>query len=292
MMDTLSSDQLRTLVTVAETGSYTKAAEKLYRTQPALSLQIKKLEEQVGAELFERLGRDTVLTEAGQLLHGYAQRILNLNSEALGKLSVVKTKGVVRIGVLEEVVHSNLFRLLTRFGKLATGINITLEVDTSWELVKKLARNELCLAIANNAYSDLPCTPLWTERYYWAVNRDFDLSDHDVIPFIVDPLDCPCEGLHDTLQYLDKVGRPWEIVFASHSLQATQAAVRAGLGVGMVSESALTEDMVVLDESSGIPSIIDAHIALYRGTRATGPASESLAGFLISNLSESNRVAN
>jgi len=288
-MDTLSTEQLRTLITVAETGSYTKAAEKLYRSQPALSLQIKKLEEQVGAELFERQGRDNVLTEAGQMLHGYARRILNLNSEALGKLSVVNAKGMVRIGVLEEVIHGPLFRLLTRFGKLATGINLTLEVSTSWELVKKIARNELCLAIANDAYSDLASTPLWTEQYHWAVNKDFDMDEHDVLPLIVDPLDSPCDGLHDALQELDAAGRNWEVVFASHSLQATQSAVRAGLGIGMISESSLTDYMVVLGESSGMPPIPNANIALYRGSRAMGPASSSLSGFLISNLSDAGR---
>jgi len=289
MMDTLSMDQLRTLVTIAETGSFTRASEKLFRSQPALSLQIKRLEEQVGAQLFDRDGRDSVLTEAGQMLHGYAQRILNLNTEAIGKLTVVNAQGMVRIGVLEEVVHGDLFKLLTRFGMLATGINITLEVSTSWELVKKIAKNELCLAVANDAYSDLSSTPLWTEEYYWAVNRDFDLSDHPVLPLIVDPLDSPCDGLHDALQGMDSAGIKWDVVFASHSLQATQAAVRAGIGIGMISESSITDDMVILDESAGIPPIPNANIALYRGSRATGPASSSLSSFLISNLSDVGR---
>ncbi len=290
MIDTLSTEQLRTLVTIAETGSYTRAAERLFRSQPALSLQIKRLEEQVGAQLFDRDGRDSVLTEAGRLLHGYAERILNLNTEALGKLSVVDAEGIVRIGVLEEVIHGQLFDLLTRFGKLATGINLELEVSTSWELVRKIERNELCLAIANNAYSLLPSTPLWSEQYHWTTNLDFDFDAQEVLPLIVDPIDSPCDGLRDALQGLDASGRRWEVVFASHSLAATQAAVLAGLGIGLISESSLTDDMVILGASEDMPHIPDANISLYRGSEAIGPASSSLAKFLISNLTASARA--
>ena len=86
MLETLSTEQLRTFATIADTGSYTQAAEKLYRSQPALSVQIKRLEEQLGAQLFDRSGRTSTLTEAGRVLLTYATRILDLNEEAIGKL--------------------------------------------------------------------------------------------------------------------------------------------------------------------------------------------------------------
>jgi DNA-binding transcriptional LysR family regulator len=285
-MDTLSIDQLQTFVTIAREGSFTKAAEKLYRTQPALSLQIKKLEEQLGAELFRRDGRESKPTEAGRMLMSYARRILELNDEVIGRLSVVKTAGIVRVGVLEEVTHGLLVGLLTRFGRLCSEIRIELEVSTSWELVKKVQRNELCLVVANNSYTTLPCTDLWTEKYFWAIGGDFSLTDRDVVPLIVDPIDTPCHGLHEALASLDSAGRKWDVAFSSHSLNATQAAVRAGLGVGMISGSALTSDMRIIGPDEGFPAIPDATISLYRGSDATSSAVDSLENFLISQFED------
>ncbi len=92
MADLFSSDQLRTLVTIADTGSFTRAAEWLYKTQPALSMQIKSLEEQVGTRLLERSGRETTLTEAGRVLLAYARRILDMNEEALAKRRLPSTE--------------------------------------------------------------------------------------------------------------------------------------------------------------------------------------------------------
>ena len=287
-MHTLSIDQLQSFIAIAETGSYTKAAEKLYRTQPALSIQMKRLEEQLGAELFARSGRESILTEAGRVLMSYARKIMELNDEVIGKLSVVDTTGSVSVGMLEEVTLGPMVGLLTRFGRLCSQIRIELEVSTSWELVRKIRRNEMCLAIANSAYSDLPSVPLWTEKYHWAVGGDFDLDEHQALPLIVDPVDSPCAALSDSLASLNDWGRKWEIVFSSLSLNATQAAVRAGLGVGMVSESALTSDMRILDENDGLPPIPEAHIALYRGTEATSTAVDSLADFLIEHLRDVN----
>lgn len=285
-MDSLSIDQLRSFMMIAEHGSYTKAAEKLFRTQPAISLQMKRLEEQLGAPLFARVGRESRLTEAGRMLIGYARRIIELNQEAIGRLSVVEAAGTVKIGVLEEVTLRPLVGLLTRFGRLCTKIKIELEVSTSWELVKRIEKNELSLAVANDAYSALRSTSLWTEKYYWAIGPDFDLGEYDVLPLVVDPIDAPCHGLQEALTELDVAGKRWEVAFASHSLLATQAAVRAGLGVGMISESALSDDLQIVGSDEGMPELQDANIALYRGSEAKSSAVDSLADFLIAHFNE------
>ena len=110
MLNDLPIDQLRSLVTISETNSFTAAAERLFRTQPALSLQIKKLEERVGTALLERNGRTIGVTEAGSVLVDYARRILELNEEAVARLSVTETEGIVRVGVLEEVAIGPLMQ--------------------------------------------------------------------------------------------------------------------------------------------------------------------------------------
>lgn len=284
MAGDLATDLLRSFVTISETGSYTRAAEQLHRTQPALSLQIKRLEEQLGTPLFERNGRTITVTEAGQVLLTYARRILSLNEEALAKLSVVETEGVVRIGVLEEVALGPLVELLTKFGRLCTKIRIDLEVATSWELAARIRENKLCLAVANASYTNDAVVPLWQESYVWAVNQAYSFHEAESLPLILFPEHYPCSLRAGALDGLRERGRLWHIAFSSVSLTAEQAAIRAGLGIGMIAQSAVTPDMRVLGPDEGMPALPPVDIALYRGTDATADAVDSLADFLVTNL--------
>lgn len=285
MINDLSIDLLRSFVTIAETGSYTRAAERLYRTQPALSLQIKRLEEQLGTRLFQRKGRRTTVTEAGQVLLTYAQRILNLNEEAFARLSIVETEGAVRVGVLEEVAIGPLVELLTKFGRLCAKVRIELQVATSAELAERIAANALCLAVANSAYGEDVVTPLWQEPHVWAAHPSLTIPEGDPLPLVLCPDDFPCSIRDVALEELNRHGRPWRVVFSSLSLVAEQAAVRAGLGIGMLAQSAVTPDMRLLGPADGLPALPAAEIALYRSADATSEAVDCLADFLVANLS-------
>ena len=282
MTDLLSLDQLRTFLTIAESKSFTRAADRLYRTQPALSMQIKALEKQLGTELLIRSGRETTLTEAGRVLASYAQRILDINEEALAKLAVVDMAGSVRVGVLEEAALGPLFRALTRFGRMCTRIRIELEVSTSRDLARRIESNELCLAVANSTFAKMPVEPLWDERYVWACSEDYEPVEGEPLQLIVDSLDYPCVSRDAALKGLEERGIRWQVVFCSLSLPALQAAVRARLGVAILPESALLPEMRVMNDR--YPAIPSAEIALYRGTEATSPASESLYSFLLEHL--------
>ncbi len=282
MLNDLPIDQLRSLVTISETNSFTVAAGRLFRTQPALSLQIKKLEERVGMPLLNRNGRTIVVTEAGKVLVDYARRILDLNEEALAKLAVTETEGTVRVGVLEEVAIGPLVHLLTKFGRLCAKVHVELQVSTSWELARQIKSNDLCLAVANNEYSEQGTSPLWQETYLWAHNPTYDLLSLDSLPVVIDPMGYPCSIRECALATLEAQHRKWHVAFSSFSLTAMQAAVRAGLGVGLLPESALTSDMMPLDLP--LESIPIANIALYRGSEANSPAVDTLANFLIRHL--------
>ncbi len=282
MINDLPIDQLRSLVTIAETSSFTAAAERLFRTQPALSLQMKKLEERVGTPLLSRNGRTISVTEAGKVLVDYAQRILELNEEAMARLTVTETEGVVRVGVLEEVAIGPLMHLLTKFGRLCSKVSMELQVATSWELSKLIAKNELCLAVANREYSDVETTPLWQENYLWAYNPSYDLLSSESVPVVMDT-GYECKIRDQAIASLESFNPHWHLSFSSISLTALQAAVRAGIGVGLIPESALTPDIVPLDMSVLKP-IRPAVIALYRGSEANAQAVDTLAEFLVSHL--------
>lgn len=284
MSDLFSTEQLRTLVTIADTGSFTRAAERLFKSQPALSMQIKNLEEQVGSRLLERSGRETRLTEVGRVLVSYARRILEMNDEALAKLSLTEAAGAVRIGVLEEAALGPLVHVLTRFGRLCTNIQIQLEVATSWELARKVESHALCIAVANSAFAKEPVEPLWHERYVWACASTFDLTPGELLPLILDPPECPCAVRDVAVQALSDLGVAWQTVFSSLSLPAIQAAVRAGLGVALIAESAVSSDMRVMTDPELFPQLPEAEIALYRSREAVSDAAECLHAFLLENL--------
>lgn len=280
----LSIDQLRTFATIAECGSYTRAAKILHRTQPALSLQIKRLEEQLGTQVLIRSGRQSTVTEAGAMLLHYAQRILALNEEALAKLTAVETEGTIRIGILEEVALGPLVDLLTKFGRLCSKIRLELIVSTSSELAQEIASNKMCLAVANAVYAQGDVQPLWEEPYMWVTSPDVDLHSSPSLPLVIDPLTCPCFIRDTALQKLDNEKRSWHITFSSLSLKAMQAAVRAGLGIGLMPQSALTSDMRILTPADGLPPAMNTSIALYRGTEATSDAANLLYDFLLEHL--------
>ncbi|NNE35457.1 MAG: LysR family transcriptional regulator [Rhodothermales bacterium] len=284
MESTLSIDQLRTFIEIAKVGSYTRAAENLFRTQPALSMQMKKLEEQIGTRVFMRDGKQVAVTEAGQVLLNYAQRILSLNEQALSKLAAVETEGSVKIGVLEEVTLGPLVDLLTKFGRLCTKIRLELLVATSSELTQLIENNKIYLAIANTAHSTAPACSLWTEEYVWATNPASHLHLEDPIPLVMDPLTVACQLRDDSLRELDEIGRKWTVAFSSVSLTAMQAAVTAGLGIGILARSALVPEMSVLTVEDGFPVIEDANIGLLRAADANTPAVDCLADFLITHL--------
>lgn len=282
MLNDLPIDQLRSLVTISETSSFTLAAEKLYRTQPALSLQIKKLEERVGTPLLARNGRSIGVTEAGKVLVDYARKILDLSEEAVARLSVTETEGIVSIGVLEEVTIGPLVQLLTKFGRLCTKVRIELNVSTSFQLAQDIKANTLCLAVANNSYAHGHTIPLWQENYLWAHNPIHDLLSQDSIPLVIDT-ESPCILQDKGIKDIEAQYTKWHVAFSSISLSAMQAAVRAGLGVGFLPESAMTPDIIPIDLDQ-VPTSRPTTIALYRSTEAKSDAVNTLADFLIAHL--------
>ena len=283
-MNDLSIIPLRTFVTIADAGSYTRAAEQLYLTQPALSLQIKRLEEQIGQALFKRKGRQTVVTDAGEVLLGYARQILSLNEEAVSRLSVADTEGKVRIGVLEEVAVGPLVDLLTMFGRLCTRVRIEFEIATSWELGQRLAKNDLELAVLNRSFAPPRHVSLWDERYVWVERSGSDHYRLSPLRMIMESPDVPCALRDDALRVLAREGKQFELVFSTTSLVAVRAAVLSGLGIGLLSLASVTPEMRILGPSEGMPEIPRAPIVLAKSQSADSEACETLGDFLISHL--------
>ncbi len=146
-------DQLRTFIAIVETGSFTKAAEVVHKTQSAVSMQMKRLEERLDRPIFARDGRASKLTEDGERLLDYARRIVKLNVEALAAFDDAELTGRVRLGVPDDYADRYLPEIMARFSRAYPGVELTVMCEPSVELVERIDANELDLAIVTDCDS-------------------------------------------------------------------------------------------------------------------------------------------
>src|SRR6266540_1445355 len=149
-------DQLRTFIAIAETGSFTRAADVVHKTQSAVSMQMKRLEERLGRPIFARDGRASKLTEDGERLLDYARRIVKLNVEALAAFSDAELTGRVRLGVPDDYADRYLPEIMARFSRVYPGVELTVICEPSTDLVERIKGNELDLAIITNCEPSRP----------------------------------------------------------------------------------------------------------------------------------------
>src|SRR5512132_4245116 len=150
MAQMLDIDQLRTFIAIAETGSFTKAADVVHKTQSAVSMQMKRLEERLNRPIFARDGRASKLTEDGERLLDYARRIVKLNMEAVAAFSEAELTGRVRLGVPDDYADRYLPEIMARFSRAYPGVELTVFCQPSVELVELIDANELDLAIVTD----------------------------------------------------------------------------------------------------------------------------------------------
>src|SRR6185436_2732211 len=143
----LDVDQLRTFIAISETGSFTKAAEVVNKTQSAVSMQMKKLEERLERPIFARDGRGSKLTEHGERLLDYARRIVNLNVEALNAFSDAELSGHVRLGVPDDYADRYLPEIMAQFSRVYPGAELTVVCAPSIDLIAQIDGGDLDLAI-------------------------------------------------------------------------------------------------------------------------------------------------
>jgi DNA-binding transcriptional LysR family regulator len=261
----LDLELLRTFLAVVDGGGFTRAAERLHRTQSTVSQQLKRLEERLNAPLLERDTRNVTLTERGELLLGYARRLLTLNDEALGALAETHLQGRVRLGSAQEVADGGLAELLAHFTRLHPGVALEVRVDANLKLRDEVERGELDLAVIFQEPGE-PGKGVKSEvmdrlRRVWVSRQGFRIATDEPLPLIV--ANSPCIFRNAVLSALDGIGRPWRIVLSTPSLAGMRAALRAGLGVGVRTARWLEDDLVIVDAE--LPPLPEVELALLRG---------------------------
>jgi len=261
-MQNLPTDLLRTFVTVAELKGFTRAGQVLGRSQPAVSLQVQRLEEIVGAPLLVRNGRTLELSERGQTLLEYARQMLQLNDEAMALLARSREAESIKIGIPNDYAASYLPRILRSFPDDGKGLSLQVDCDISDRVLNRLEAGEFDLAVALRGDRQSPeACKVWRERMIWVGQPEVVQNLPDSIPLVVYTEGCIYR--RNIIQALNQAGKPWHVVYCSDSLSGLKAAIEAGIGISSLSEQTAHEGMPILDETTGLPPLPQVEVGLH-----------------------------
>src|SRR6201999_4467313 len=175
-------DQLRTFIAIAETGSFTKAAEVVNKTQSAVSMQMKRLEERIEKPIFARDGRASKLTEDGARLLDYARRIVKLNMETLAAFSDAHLSGHVRLGVPDDYADRYLPEIMARFSRAYPGVELSVICEPSTDLLERIDASEIDLAIVTNCDNKRASETFRRERLLWVTSARHSTHTEERLP--------------------------------------------------------------------------------------------------------------
>ncbi len=271
----LDLELLRSFVSVVDAGGFTRAGERVHRTQSTVSQQIKRLEDDVGQPLLNRNGKDVTLTEAGERMLSYARRLLALEEEARDVMARPGNEGAVRLGVPEDFAAYRLAKLLASFSRSHPGLRLDVRADQSLDLKRDLERGELDLALFKRAAGEKGGIAVWPERVHWVTSKSHPIDTKaGSVPLIGFPLGCLYRA--SAVHALESAGRPWHMAYTSSSLAGIQAAIAAGMGLGILSEMSIQADHRVLATKDGFSPIDRTEVALVASPDAS-PATLRLA---------------
>jgi len=277
----IDMDVLRTFVTGVDLGSFAKAADRLGRSPSAISLQLRKLEEQTGQTLFQKQGRGLALTEAGDIMIGYARRILELNDEARTALSgLTALEGWVRIGLPQDFAETWFPGMLGRFARAHPKVRVEARVDRGSALAEVVECGDLDLSLTWGRLGDAHAKIIATRPVVWIGPEGFKRDESEPLPLIA--FDSPCAFRAAGLEALDREKIAWRHAFASPSLGGLWAAVTAGLGVTPRTAEGVPPHLRVLDPAtSDLPALGNIELALHTYGSEQSPAVAELRSLLV-----------
>ena len=284
MLANLDIDLLRTFVTVVESGSFTRTGEALGRTQSAISVQIKRLETQLGKSLLNRTGKSFDLTEDGDQLLEYARRILAINDDAVAHITASPVTGHIMLGTCEEFAEHCLADILGPFARSHPGVRMEINVDKSVKLLESLRAGTFDLALANRLPGEGIAPSIVREPLVWVAERGFEFDIANSIPLVIGRTECFWRGFATAA--LDAAGLDWHIVCSSQESKGLQAAVMAGLGISAFPLSTVTGGMRVLGVADGYPEMPDAEVALFTRADEKSVAVEAFEKFVLDYAGE------
>ena len=290
-MHLLDTDQLRTFVAIADTGSFTRAAEIVHKTQSAVSMQMKRLEDRVGRPIFERDGRLSKLTDDGERLLDYARRIVRLNLECMTSFNDNELTGRVRLGLPDDYADRYLPEILARFSRSNPKAEVTVVCEPTTNLIERVQHGDLDLAIITHVDRRGPSEIVRIEQLLWITSSRHGVHEETPIPLALGRPSC--DWRHSATEALESADRAFRVAYVSWHSTAVGAAVLAGLAVSVLPESAIRPGMRILGPSDGFPVLPPCRIGLVRNRREPNALADALGDHIrqsLDNLS-SGRLA-
>ena len=254
-----------TFCVVADAGNVTQAAERLCRTQSAISVQIRKLEESLGVALFVRQARGVELSDEGRRLYPLAMAVLT-EVDKIGRLFEAPLSGKIRVGIPDDYNDSLLETALAEFGRRHEQVEVFVQSGCTQQYPDQIASGQLDLAV----YSAGPVSKresIYSEPVHWVASRDFRFNHTDTLPVAI--FDRHCWWRDRATKILDRKGIQWRAAYVSANFASIKTAVRTGLAIGVLAKSAMEPSFRVLGEQEGLPALFDARLKLLK-RRASG----------------------
>ncbi|MFU0503866.1 LysR substrate-binding domain-containing protein [Pseudaminobacter sp. NGMCC 1.201702] len=278
----LDLDQLQTFVMIADTGSFTRAAERVHRTQSAVSMQMRRLEERIGKHLFEKDGRGNRLTDEGERLLSYARRMIHLSRETLAAFDDRQLEGTVRIGTPDDYADRFLPEIMARFARSNPRVELTVTCEPTPGLVEQLRRGNLDIALVTHDAIASQSELVRREPLLWVSSATHPTHEEEVLPMAFGRPTCIWR--RSACDVLDAMNREYRILFTSWSATVIAAAVLSGLAISVLPECALRPGMRVLGEADGFGPLPDCKIGIMRGHTASPEIVEAVARHISESL--------
>lgn len=271
----LELDLLRTLVAIADTGSFNRAARAVFRTPSAVSMQMKKLEEQVGQPLFAKNGRSVVLTPDGEALLSYGRRILKLADEALQRFRAPEIHGTIRLGSPDDYASQYLPDILARFAASHPNVEVDVVCQSSQELLSDVQEDKLDVALVSAGHGQTTGgIKVHREELGWVGLKHGCAHEKQPIPLAVSHIGCCWR--RQALDALDRAGVPYRVAYTSKHYSGQLAAVMAGLAIAPFPRSSARGDLKVFGDEVGLPRIGHFEIELHHAPSARGPLFDAI----------------
>lgn len=263
----LQLDWLRAFVAVVDAGGLSAAAPLVHRSQSAVSMQLKKLEDAVGRPVLLRGPRHLELTPVGMELLAYARRLLELHGEALAALHGPQLSGRVRLGVPDDYAERYLTPVLRSFAHRHAGVEIVLECEQSTSLIPRVSRGEIDIAMVSR---DKPTrgTLLFEEPLVWVAAAQHEAWRRDPLPVAM--YEAGSLARREATAALGAQRRAWRVVYNSSSLAGQLAAVDSGIAVAVLTRCSVPQHLQVLGERHGLPPLGSMEVAVLRGRGSKG----------------------